>query len=169
MNSGGYISTTGIELGEPFKVSPELKAISTRFAVRANNTLTWENDAFVGGEAIFCLLGDLFVIFDGSAPSGCTRTYLSVIPVDVVTLPPTSTLRTSLIASITTTSSISVPTYPLGTVYGSLVYAIPLGCPSSPPDDPALLGPNTFVSNLEQCADYCFDFNFFGVRSGELS
>jgi hypothetical protein len=60
-----------------------------------------------------------------------------------------------------------VPSYPPGSVYGNLVYAIPLGCLSSLSNSPALLGPNTFVSRLEQCADYCFDFDFFGVQSGQ--
>jgi len=115
MNTGGYISTAGVEEGELFRVSPEVKAISTRFTVRPNSTLTWENDAFVGGEAIFCLLGDLYVRFDGTAPPGCGKIDLTVTPEDEITLPPTSTLTTSLIASTAATSTISVPTYPPGT------------------------------------------------------
>jgi hypothetical protein len=178
MSSGGYISTIGEEDSQLFKVSPELRAISTRFYVRPNDTLTWENDAFVGGEATFCFLGNFFVIFDGTLPPGCARTYLNVIPVDEVDIPPTSTFTTTFVApqsttglsyvtSTATTTTTSVPSYPPGSVYGNLVYAIPLGCLSSPPNSPALLGPNTFVSRLEQCADYCFDFDFFGVQSGK--
>lgn len=178
MSDGGYISTTGEEDGQLFKVSPELRAISTRFSVRPNDILSWENDLFVEGEAIFCLLGNLFVIFDGTLPSGCARTYLNVIPTDQVDIPPTSTFKTTFVAPQSTTSltyvtstatptTTSVPSYPPDTVYGSLVYAIPLGCLSSPSNNPALLGPNTFVSRLEQCADYCFDFDFFGVQSGK--
>lgn len=177
MNSGGYISTLGGEGAELFKVLPELKPISTRFSVRQNDTLAWENNSFAGVEAIFCLLSNLFVVLNGTLPTGCATTDLNVIPIDEVVIPPLSTSATSSIATQPTTSNTyvtsattttpSVPTFPPGTVYGNVANAIPLGCLSSGPSSPALLGPNTSVFHLEQCADYCFEFKFFGVQSGE--
>lgn len=177
MNTDGYISTSGDESAQLFRVSSDLKAISTRFSIRANDTLAWENSDFTGGEAIFCLLGNLFVVFDGTLPSGCARTYLSAIPIDEVITPPTSISTTTSVAvqsttslsyiTATTSTVAPVTTYPTGTVYGVSAHGIPVGCLSSGPSSPALLGPNTFVSYLEQCADFCFNFKFFGVQAGE--
>lgn len=186
MSGRGYVSTSGQVPSQRFQVQSSLEPISTRFSVEAKGTLSWENSLFVNGRAVFCVIEALFVAFDGNLPAGCRRIRLDSIPsrevqssssmitvstVSATQSPKTTTKTTPTYVSSTTTqtTAVSTPTtsYAPGTVFGSLAYGSPRGCFVSSINSPAVLGPYTTVSNLNQCADFCVGFNYFGVQAGK--
>ncbi|KIV82711.1 hypothetical protein PV11_04800 [Exophiala sideris] len=93
MASGGYISTTGAASTQKFAVNSTLGSISTFFSIVSNNTvgrrddspgsgiLQWQNDNFVGKQAVFSTFGSIVqVSFDGEAPAGSEVVTLAAIP-----------------------------------------------------------------------------------------
>ncbi len=54
--------------------------IFNQFRVSINRILEWINDAFAGGQAIFCVSGSMvMVVFDGMAPPGCIVIQLGAV------------------------------------------------------------------------------------------
>ncbi|KIW28400.1 uncharacterized protein PV07_08067 [Cladophialophora immunda] len=121
VSGSDYVSTSGDVSSQPFAASPEaplvkrLPRIFTLFSIIENDILVWTNDAFVGGQAIFCVSGStLFVVFNGVLPPGCIGVQIGVIPTansNPSTTSSTTTLpQTSTISTISTISASSIST-----------------------------------------------------------
>ncbi|KIW10875.1 hypothetical protein PV08_10174 [Exophiala spinifera] len=119
--AGGFISTDGNETSKPFEVSPTPGTISTFFSLTSNDTvarrdgapasktLVWKNDAFVGGEAMFCVFGSILeAAFGGTLPPGCLEVILGAIPTSDVRPSSTSSSTTTLSPSSTRAGSSSL-------------------------------------------------------------
>ncbi|KAL6240831.1 hypothetical protein RBB50_012246 [Rhinocladiella similis] len=117
--AGGFISTDGNETSMTFEVSPTPRAISTFFSLVSNDTiarredtlarkvLVWKNEAFVGGEAMFCVFGSILeVTFGGTSPPGCLEVILGAIPSGDVQPAPTSSSMTTVTPSSTSAGSV---------------------------------------------------------------
>lgn len=101
-------------------------------------------------------------------PSGTMSSHTSITPSTDAQSTTNPTYVSSTTGS-TTESPSPTASYPPGTVFGSLAYGVPNGCYISSINTPAVFGPYTTISNLSQCADFCVDFNFFGVQAGMLT
>ena len=124
MGGGGYISTSGTVNTQRFAVNSTLGSISTFFSVVNNNTLRrrdvsfsggillWQNDNFVGHQAIFSTFGSTVqVSFDGQPPAGSEVVTLDAIPVgDVVSSSGTSGSTGSM--NMSTSGYTSAPSGP---------------------------------------------------------
>ncbi|KAK4934832.1 hypothetical protein LTR10_024000 [Elasticomyces elasticus] len=151
MASGGYISTTGAASTQKLAVNSTLGSISTFFSIVSNNTvgrrddspgsgiLQWQNDNFVGNQAIFSTFGSIVqVSFNGEAPAGSEVVTLAAIPAgDIASSSGISvstgstSLPTSAPNSLTTTpnalsSGPSLPTTPSVGISGT-ASSLPMG------------------------------------------
>jgi hypothetical protein len=172
LSKGYFVSTTGLVPYSPLTVSSYVSAISTTFSVMSGSTLAWNNTAFTGGHALFCVMDNTVeAVFSGQLPAGCAQVYLDYIPASSCptytpsTFGPLATTSGSGTGTSSPSPTASVP----GSIKGSNVTANPVGCLSSSSNSPAVSGvlPPKSVTTLEQCADYCSSYAYFGVQSGE--
>ncbi|EXJ73208.1 uncharacterized protein A1O5_02968 [Cladophialophora psammophila CBS 110553] len=119
MSAGNYVSTSGDVSSQPFAASPEtpvmkrLPRIFTLFSISENDMLVWKNDAFVGGQAIFCVSGStLVIVFNGVLPQGCISVQIGVIPTGNVNPSSTSSATALSQSSTITTSAMSTSMQP---------------------------------------------------------
>ncbi|KAF7507284.1 hypothetical protein GJ744_010718 [Endocarpon pusillum] len=168
-SNGHLVSTTGLVPFSSLAVSPSVGSISTTFLMVNGSNLAWNNTAFAGGHALFCMMGDAVeAVFNGQLPAGCAQVYIGHVPVSSCPTFNPSSYVTPLTASFTS-SGIATPTASVpGTIQGVNVTATPLGCLSSTVNSPAISAslPPKSVTTLEQCADSCSNSTFFGVQSG---
>ncbi|KIY02727.1 uncharacterized protein Z520_01192 [Fonsecaea multimorphosa CBS 102226] len=115
MSGSDYVSTPGDVSSQPFAASPDtplmkrLPQIFTLWSVNENDNLVWTNDAFVGGQAIFCFSGStLNIVFDGEPPQDCPVVQITVIPAGSSN--PSSTSSTTNLAQTSTMSTSAVTT-----------------------------------------------------------
>ncbi len=174
-SNGQFVSTTGLVPYSPLVVSSYLAAISTTFStmtVMNGSSLAWNNTAFTGGHALFCVMGNTVeAVYNGQLPAGCAQIYIGYVFVTACPTFKPSNSVTQLAGGATGTGTSSPsPTASLsGSVKGKNVTANPLGCLSSSGNSPAVSGgliPKT-VTTLEDCADFCSSYAYFGVQSGE--
>lgn len=178
LSSNGYfVSTTGLVPSSPLAVSSYVASISTTFSIMNGNSLAWNNTAFTGGHAIFCVANHMVeAVYNGLLPAGCAQASIGLVLVDSCpTFRPSSltqqpTATGSGITRGTDTSSPS-PTASVvpGRIEGRNATANPIGCLSSSSDFPAVSGGQapSSVSTLEQCVDFCSQYAYFGVQSGK--
>lgn len=172
-SNGELVSTTGLVPYSPLVVSSTMAAISTTFSVVNGSTLAWNNTAFVGGHALFCVLGNVVeAVYDGQLPAGCAQVYIGYVPVtSCPTFRPSSSVAQSTTGGVGTATSLPSPTASvIGSITGKNVTANPVGCLTSSGSSPAVSGGLTSktVATLEECADSCSSYAYFGVQSGEL-
>ncbi|KUJ23721.1 uncharacterized protein LY89DRAFT_744173 [Mollisia scopiformis] len=67
-SNGGHLSTTNGATWMAFQALSSILAINTEFTIDRNRYLVWLNDAFVGGQALFCeeQSGQIDILFQGS-------------------------------------------------------------------------------------------------------
>jgi hypothetical protein len=171
---GQIISATGTLNSTPFALSANLGAISTIFSLASGGALAWNNTAFVGGYAKFCLSREIVqAVFNGLIPAGCAEVYIGHVSISSCTsFQPSSSIGGPIATSTgnTTRSASPSPISSLpGTISGSSAIGTPLGCLNSSPNSPAVaasLSPRV-VTTLEQCVDFCSSYAYFGVQSGK--
>lgn len=82
-SSGGKVSAPQDVASSRFSVSQLLQAVNTKFAT-TDDFLFWDNVAFQGGTARFCITsgfnGTLKAVFDGGIGLGCTQATLRTVP-----------------------------------------------------------------------------------------
>ncbi len=183
-SNGHLVSTTGLVTFSSLAVSPSVGTISATFSIVNGNNLAWNNTAFTGGHALFCIIGNAVqAVFDGQLPAGCAQVHIGHVSVSSCETFKPSSYITHLTASFTTSgpaggsasaiatsNSAPSPTASVpGTIRGVDVTATPLGCLSSTVNFPAVSAslPPISVTTLEQCADSCSNYAFFGVQSGK--
>lgn len=175
-SNGHLVSTTGLVPFSSLALSPSVGMISTTFLMVNGSNLAWNNTAFTGGYALFCIMGDVVeAVFNGQLPAGCAQVYIGWVPVSSCPTFNPSSYVTPLTASFTssgiaTNTLLPPPTASVpGTIQGVNVTATPLGCLSSTVNSPAVSAslPPKSVTTLEQCADSCSNYAFFGVQSGK--
>lgn len=171
---GQIISATVTLNSTPFSLSANIGAISTIFSLASGGALAWNNTAFVGGYAKFCLSQEIVqAVFNGLIPAGCAEVYIGHVSViSCTTFKPSSSIGGPIASSTgnTTRSASSSPTASVpGTISGSSAIGTPLGCLTSSPNSPAVSAslPPRVVTTLEQCVDFCSSYAYFGVQSGE--
>jgi hypothetical protein len=172
-SNGRWVSTTGLVPHSPLAVSSYIAAISTTFSVMNGSTLAWNNTAFTGGHALFCVMENTVeAAYNGQLPAGCAQVYVGYVPASSCpTFTPSSAVAQPAVSGTGIGTSSPLPTTSVvGSIRGSNATANPVGCLSSSSDAPAVLpalSPRT-VTTLEQCTDYCSSYAYFGVQSGEL-
>jgi hypothetical protein len=173
-SNGQFVSTTGLVPYSPFTVSSSLAAISTTFSVMNSSYIAWNNSAFTGGQALFCVMGTTVeAVYNGQLPAGCAQVNLAYVPTRSCPIynpsssvqPPTASLTGTGTSSPSPTASVP------GSVRGSNATGNPLGCLVSSGTSPAVLGdqlPKT-VTTLEECVDTCSRYAYFGAQIGKLA
>jgi hypothetical protein len=172
---GQIISATGLINSTSFAISANVGAISTIFSLLGGGTLAWNNTAFVGGHAIFCIMQDTVqAVFNGQIPAGCVEVSIGSISISsCAAFSASSNIGGPTVSStgtITGTSSPSPTASVPGSISGNNATGNPLGCLNSSPNAPAVSAslPPRMVTTLEQCVDFCSSYAYFGVQSGEL-
>lgn len=163
-SNGQFVSATGLVPFSPLVASSFVASISTTFSLMGGNMLTWNNTAFTGGSAIFCVMQNrVEAVYNGQLPAGCALVSIAYVPVSSCpNFPPAASTATGT-APPSPTSSV------LGSIRGSNRTANPFGCLISSANAPAVSGglaPQP-ATTLEQCTDYCSSFAYFGVQYGE--
>ena len=174
LSGGEYVSTTGLVAYEPLAPSSDVAAISTPFST-VNNSLAWNNPAFINGSALFCLMGSTVEsVFDGQLPSGCAEVTLYLVNAGsgacarpMISPSGADSSVTGSVVGTPTTASASPASSP-GIVHGSTASADPVGGYLSTPSEPVLSGAREITSSLESCADFCVGYTYFGVSDGTL-
>ena len=178
LSSNGYfVSTTGLVPSSPLAVSSYVASISTTFSIMNGNSLAWNNTAFTGGHAIFCVTDHMVeAVYNGLLPAGCAQVSIGYVPVESCpsfrpssfTQQPTATGSGIITGTGTSTPSPTASVVP-GSIKGSNATANPIGCLRSSSGSPAVSGGQALnsVNTLEQCVDYCSNYAYFGVQSGE--
>ena len=169
-SNGQLVSATGLVPYSPLGFSSYVAAVSTTFSVVNGSTLVWENAAFTGGYAIFCVMDNTVeAVYSGQLPAGCAQVSVGYVSVSSCATFKPSSLVSQPTAGATSTSSPSPTASVPGSIKGSNVTANPVGCLDSSVNSPAVSGnvPPRAVTTLEQCADFCSSFAYFGVQSGE--
>ena len=181
MTTGGErISATGLVPFTPFSASAAVGAISTTFSV-ANGVLLWNNTAFSGGSALYCLMGSTIeAVFDGQVPASCSPGVLEVIlanrdscagyTISTASSTFTGGTATGTVAEgpgTTTGSTGQTSPYPTpGVVQGSMASAFPVGGYFSSPGLRVLSDQSSTTTSLEACTDYCANYAYFSVSGG---
>lgn len=178
-SNGQFVSTTGLLPYSSFAPSSFIAAISTTFSVSNNSYLEWNNAAFTGTRALFCVMGTTVqAVYNGGLPAGCAQINLAYVPASSCrnSNPSSSVTVTTLTAGTGTgTGTGSASPSPTASVLGSIVgtnaTANSVGCLTSSYDSPAILrnqDPRT-VTTLEECLDSCSSSTYFGVQSGKYT
>jgi hypothetical protein len=169
--NGHVISTTGLVPYSPLVASPFVAAISTTFSVMNGSTLSWNNTAFTGGSALFCIMDNTVqAVYNGQLPSGCAQVTVGQVPVSSCpNFKPSSSGQPGAGGSGTGTASPSPTASVPGSIKGANATGFALGCLKSSVDSPAVSGgPYKQVTTLEQCTDFCASYAYFGVQSGKF-
>ena len=172
-SNGQFVSTTGLVPYSPFMFSPSVGAISTTFSVTNNSYIAWNNSAFTGSQALFCVMGTTIqAVYNGQLPTGCAQVNLAYVPTtSCPTYNSMTTVRPLTTSPTSTGTSSPAPTVSVsGSIRGRNATGNPLGCLTSSADTPAVLGDRlpTTVATLEECVDTCSRYGYFGVQSGKL-
>jgi hypothetical protein len=169
---GQIISATGTLNSTPFSLSANIGDISTIFSLIPGGALAWNNTAFAGGYAKFCLSQETVqAVFNGLIPAGCAEVYIGSISISsCTTFKPSSSIGGPIASSTgnTTRTALPSPTSSVpGTIIGRSAIGTPLGCLNSSPNSPAVSAslPPRIVTTLEECVDFCSSYAYFGVQS----
>jgi len=161
-----YVSTTGLLAFQPFEGASSVATISSMFSIQ-NGALIWNNTAFTGGRAIFCMLGSTVeAVFNGQLPYGCTQ-----INLEPIMITPNVCLAAFSSSSLPTSTTQSASTMSvLGSVHSGTNAADPVGGYTSSNEATVLDGPSEMLASLslEACESFCAGYIYFGVSSGMM-